>query len=97
LQNRAGFSTKLGEYLASGNPVVAAGVGDIPLYLKDRENAFVYKPEDYMAVEYIMEYILAHPIEASMIANNGKIVAAKHFNSILEAQKLIAAFERCRD
>lgn len=96
LQNRAGFSTKLGEYLASGNPVVAAGVGDIPLYLKDKENAFVYNPGDFNAVESIMEYILAHPAEASTIASKGRIVAMNHFNSIRETQKLIAAFERCR-
>lgn len=32
LQNRAGFSTKLSEYLASGVPVVAAAVGDIPFF-----------------------------------------------------------------
>lgn len=96
LQNRAGFSTKLGEYLASGNPVVAAGVGDIPLYLIDRESAFVYKPEDNDAVEDAMEFILAHPDEAQIIGQNGKEVAHQYFNTFTETKKLIAAFEKAK-
>ena len=96
LQNRAGFSTKLGEYLASGNPVVAAGVGDIPLYLKDRENAFVFEPGDFDAVEKAMEFILANPEAAIKIGLAGKLAAEAHFNSISETKKLIAAFESIR-
>lgn len=94
LQNRAGFSTKLGEYLASGNPVVAAGVGDIPLYLKDRENAFVFEPGDFNAVEDAMESILANPEHSKHIGNAGRITAERCFNSIIETKKLIAAFSR---
>lgn len=96
LQNRAGFSTKLGEYLASGNPVVAAGVGDIPLYLKDRENAFVYKPGDYNSVEDAMEYILANPETARHIGLAGKETADVYLNSLIETKKLITAFEGAR-
>lgn len=96
LQNRAGFSTKLGEYLASGNPVVAAGVGDIPLYLKDRENAFVYQPEDYDAVEDAMEFILNHPEEAQIVGQKGKEAAHQHFNALTETKKMIAAFEKAK-
>lgn len=96
LQNRAGFSTKLGEYLASGNPVVAAGVGDIPLYLKDRENAFLFKPGIFKAVEDAMEFILAYPEAAIKIGLAGKLAAETHFNSLIESKKLIAAFESIR-
>lgn len=93
LQNRAGFSTKLGEYLASGNPVVAAGVGDITLYLKDRENAFLFKPGDFDVVEDVMEFILANPEAAIRIGLAGRLAAETHFNSLIESKKLISAFE----
>lgn len=93
LQNRAGFSTKLGEYLASRNPVVAAGVGDIPLYLKDKENAFVYEPGRFEEVEDAMEYILANPEDAKLIGEAGRKVAEQHFNAMIEAEKLISAFK----
>ena len=92
LQNRAGFSTKLGEYLASGNPVVAAGVGDIPLYLHNHVNAFVYPPGEYKAVEEAMEFILTHKEESSRIGVAGKETANKHFNAFVETQKMIEAF-----
>ena len=93
LQNRAGFSTKLGEYLASGTPVVAAGVGDIPLYLKDHENAFVFEPGDFYAVEDAMEYIIENPEESNQIGMAGRMTAERHFNSTIESKKLISAFE----
>lgn len=96
LQNRAGFSTKLGEYLASGNPVVAAGVGDIPQYLKDSENAFVFEPGDFNAVEKAMEFILEKPEESKQIGMAGRMTAERHFNSIIESKKLIAAFEEAQ-
>ena len=93
LQNRAGFSTKLGEYLASGNPVVAAGVGDIPLYLKDRENAFVFEPGDFDAVGKAMEFILENPEASNKIGVAGKAIAERYFNSNIESKKLMAAFD----
>lgn len=92
LQNRAGFSTKLGEYLASGNPVVVASVGDIPLFLKDRVNAFVYEPGNLKAVEEAMEFILANPKDSNLIGASGKEVALKCFNTFTETKKLVDAF-----
>ena len=41
LQARGGFPTKLGEYLATGNPVIVSDVGEIPNYLTDTEVFFV--------------------------------------------------------
>ena len=93
LQNRAGFSTKLVEYLASGNPVVAAAVGDIPIYLKNRVNAFVYAPGNYTSVEEAMDYILNHPEESQEIGQRGKETAYTHFNAFVETKKLISAFD----
>lgn len=37
IQAKGGFPTKLGEYLASGNPVIVTDVGEIPTYLSDKE------------------------------------------------------------
>ena len=41
----AGFPSKLTEYLATGIPVVVTEVGEIPVYLRDNENAFISQPE----------------------------------------------------
>ena len=40
-----GFPFKLGEYLASGNAIIATKVGDVPQYLVNGQNALVIKPE----------------------------------------------------
>jgi len=42
--SRARFPTKLGEYLASGRPVVTSAVGEVPRYFVDGETAFVAPP-----------------------------------------------------
>ena len=41
IQAQGGFPTKLGEYLATGRPVVVTKVGEIPDYLEDGVNAFL--------------------------------------------------------
>lgn len=46
IQNRYGFPTKLGEYLATGNPVVVTNIGEIPNYLSDGVNAYFANPND---------------------------------------------------
>jgi len=45
-QAMGGFPTKLGEYLATGNPVVVTDVGDISKFLIDGQNAFISIPDN---------------------------------------------------
>ena len=40
----AGFPFKLGEYLSTGNPVVATHISNIEDYLSNRENVMLVKP-----------------------------------------------------
>lgn len=46
VQAQNGFPTKLGEYLATGNPIVVTKVGEIPLFLTDGVTAFLAKQDD---------------------------------------------------
>lgn len=39
--SKAGFPSKLGEYLATGKPVITTATGDIPLYLEDGTSAYL--------------------------------------------------------
>lgn len=45
-QNTYCFSTKLGEYLAAGKPVIITKVGEAMNWLKDGENAYTIEPND---------------------------------------------------
>lgn len=89
LQNRAGFATKLGEYLASGSLVIASTVGDIPLFLNDGESALLVPPDDSAAFEKKLSWALSHCKESRAIGLCGRLVALSSFDSMNETRKLI--------
>jgi len=76
----AGFPTKLGEYLASGRPVVVTNVGEIGNYLTDRENALLVEPEDLDSFAVAIRYLLENPQKADEIGAAGKKLAEKEFD-----------------
>jgi glycosyltransferase involved in cell wall biosynthesis len=87
-----GFPTKLGEYLATGIPVICTSVGEIPRYLNDR-NSILIKPnsmEDIMkaAMEVCLNY--DKYIE---IGEKGRKTAFKHFNPENYTEELIKFLE----
>ena len=87
VQAKYGFPTKLGEYLLTENPVVLTSVGDIPLFLKDGESAYIAKPGDVEEIASKMIEALSSPI-AQKIGKQGAAVAMKEFNSEIEAKKI---------
>jgi len=48
-----GFPTKLGEYLASGKPVILTNVGEINEYIIDRVNAFLVEPNNIKPLKLV--------------------------------------------
>jgi len=88
LQASFGFSTKLGEYLATGNPVIATDVGEVPNYLKYKENAFLCKPTEESLKKKILE-IKENPKLAIEVGNRGRITAETFFNNKVESKKII--------
>src|SRR5207302_1804391 len=61
VKSTARFPTKLGEYLASGRPVVTNGIGEIPRYLKDGVNAVIVPPGDARVFGQAIAEVLDHP------------------------------------
>ena len=93
LQAEMGFPTKLGEYLATANPVVVTGVGEIPNYLEDNVNAFISEPDSSIAFANKIEMALADPDNAIQIGLAGRKIAEKYFNNITQAKKIIEFIE----
>ena len=87
IQAKYGFPTKLGEYLLTENPVVLTSVGDIPLFLKDGESAFIARPGDINEIAAKMIEALTSP-KSPIIGKNGAEVAMREFNSEIEAKKI---------
>ena len=90
-QSQYGFPTKLGEYLATGNPVVITSVGEIPLFLKDGENAFLVKPDDYKIFSEKLHWVATHIEHARSIAQKGKELTMSEFSSVVQTKKMIEA------
>ena len=76
----AGFPFKLGEYLATGNPVIASNVSDISKYLDNGKDALIVSPENVSEIESAMEFLILNPEEGNVIGKNGKNKWRKHFN-----------------
>jgi len=87
-QAQGGFPTKLGEYLATGNPVCATRVGEIPNYLVDNESVFFAEPGSVASFAAAMDRALSNPILAKNVGLNGRKVAEKEFNKDVQAKIL---------
>jgi glycosyltransferase involved in cell wall biosynthesis len=89
LQAQGGFPTKLGEYLATGNPVVVTKVGDIPLYLTDNETAFLAEPNDVDSFAKKIEFVLSNPDIAMKVGEAGKRLTQEVFNYKYQANNIV--------
>jgi glycosyltransferase involved in cell wall biosynthesis len=87
-QAQGGFPTKLGEYLATGNPVCATTVGELPDYLVDGESVCFAVPGSVESFADALRRALSNKEEAKQIGLNGRKVAERHFNKDAQAKTL---------
>ena len=66
----AGFPFKLGEYLATGNPVISTKVSDVEYYLTNND-AFLIDPDCSQQVCFALNEIVKNPEKAREIGLNG--------------------------
>lgn len=93
-QNKYNFSTKLGEYLALGKPVIFTPVGEMAFYLHDKQNAFeVPVNNSEKMAETILTIINNEPI-VGVIAQNGKKLANSTFNYLYQTDNLRLFFQQ---
>lgn len=86
-QAKAGFPTKLGEYLACAKPIVITITGEIPKYLKNKESAYLSKPDDIQDFADKINYALSDK-NAEKIGKEGFKIANNNFNYQLYGKKL---------
>jgi glycosyltransferase involved in cell wall biosynthesis len=92
LFSSAGFPTKLGEYLATGRPVVVTATGDIPMYLRPGVDAFVVPPDDSEAFSAALERALYEPASVA-IGDAGRDVARTRFDPATHMGRVLDALE----
>ncbi len=80
LQAANGFPTKLGEYLATGNPVLVTSVGDIPKFIQNMYNGFLSRPGDIECFANQLSWIADHYEEAKIVGLRGKELSMDAFS-----------------
>lgn len=79
-QAEGGFPTKLGEYLASGRPVIVTDVGEISDYLTDGESAYIAKADSIDDFAGKIRLVLSDETNANVIGRSGRVVAECNFD-----------------
>lgn len=90
----AGFPFKLGEYLATGKPVIATNSSDVNLYLSDKNDIILSSPSDSESLFKAMEYALLNPKRCFEIGQNGRKAAFKYFNPKINSKLLQIFLDR---
>jgi glycosyltransferase involved in cell wall biosynthesis len=90
----AGFPFKLGEYLASGKPVIASRVSDVDRFLINKESAMLVKPGDSEEIMRAAEFLIDNPKAASLIGRQGREVAFSHFDHRVQGEALLSFLRR---
>lgn len=92
-QSEGGFPTKLGEYLATGKPVIITAIGEIEKFLKDGYNSFIAKSDDIDSFSQKIEEVFSDYSRALVIGRNGRLLTENEFNYLKQARKLASFIE----
>ena len=96
-QANAGFPTKVGEYLATGRPVVVTRTGEIDTYLEDGVNVYFAAPDDASAFAGRLRHVLQHPEEAAIVGRRGREAACEFFDFRANGLRIREFIEQFRD
>jgi glycosyltransferase involved in cell wall biosynthesis len=88
--SQAGLPNKLGEYLASGRPVIVTANGDMPLYLRNGVSAYLVNPGDEGMFAGRLRHALEHRDEATAIGVRGREVACREFDYRVHGARLLS-------
>jgi glycosyltransferase involved in cell wall biosynthesis len=89
LQSQASYPSKLSEFLASSKPVISVNVGEIPLYLKDGEHAFLVEAGDTKGLTEKLEYVWNNYDLALEVGQKGRQLTETVFNYSYQAKRMI--------
>lgn len=94
-QNSGNFPNKIGEYLATGVPVVTTKVGEIPLFIKDGYNGFLAEPNSVELFTDKMKEAISSP-QKDVIGARGKNTALAEFDYRKLASIVINEIEKVK-
>lgn len=93
IQTRNGFSTKMGEVLMSGAPLITTPIGGHAAFLKNKQNAFIVEPGNVEELVNSIQFISSNPKEAKAVGDEGKNLALSVFNPEYQGKMLYNFFQ----
>lgn len=87
-QDIARFPHKIGEYLASANPVISTNYGEIKNYFTDMKNMLLAETYDVKLFAEKMQFVIDHPEESKKIGKSGMDLASELFDYRYKAEEL---------
>ena len=84
-----GFPTKLGEYLATGIPVLLTDVGEISSYVKHKKHVFLASPEDPIDYANKLQWIIDNYSIAKEIGLRGKKLVDENYSHITAGKGIL--------
>jgi glycosyltransferase involved in cell wall biosynthesis len=94
MQSLARFPTKMGEYLASGRPVITTRFGEAVCYLEDGVNAFVVEECDPVRIAEKVLYVTQHSAKARSVGVEGRNLAYSCFHYELHGTPLLMFLQK---
>ncbi len=89
-----GFPNKLGEYMATANPVISTDVSDVSLYFKNREQLYIIPPNDIEALAQGIVQRYNDVDKFDQMGLSGKQQALALFDYKLVSTKLESVFKK---
>ncbi len=80
LQDRARFPHKIGEYMATGNPLITTNYGEVKNYFRDCENAVVASEYNVKKFAEKMDFVVKYPEKAKRIGLAGRALGYDLFD-----------------
>lgn len=93
-QDYYGFSTKLGEYLASATPLLLTNWGEAVNWLEDGKTAIITEPEDTEALADAIVRVFEQPVESRSIGLAGQEVCKSCFDYRNWSKPLVEFFNQ---
>lgn len=93
IQDTARFPHKIGEYCATGRPMITTGIGEVNYYFKDSESAYIASEYNVTLFSDKMTEASANPELATKIGQEAKKIGFEHFNYKSYGKKLIDLVE----
>ena len=93
-QDYYGFSTKVGEYLASGTPLLMTNWGEAVNWLENKKSAFIVEPEDVDALAEAIVNIFDNMDESKKIGLAGQETCRQCFDYRNWSKPLVDFFQQ---